>query len=86
MPGWLGRILPHISIEGEQFFQKHVERTGMPGIRAHDRNLWPNHPPLLTIDTVDALMSAAQPPAARGVAGRCGRAPSWCASCQLLAT
>lgn len=47
-------------IEGEQFFQKHVERTGMPGIKAHDRKLWPNHPPLLTIDTVDALMSAAQ--------------------------
>ena len=47
-------------IEGEQFFQKHVERTGMPGIKTHDRKLWPNHPPLLTIDTVDALMSAAQ--------------------------
>jgi bifunctional non-homologous end joining protein LigD len=47
-------------IEGEQFFQKHVERTGMPGIKARDRKLWPNHPPLLTIDTVDALMSAAQ--------------------------
>ncbi|WP_459252035.1 non-homologous end-joining DNA ligase LigD [Paraburkholderia azotifigens] len=41
-------------IEGEQFFQKHVERTGMPGIKAHDRKLWPNHPPLLTIDTVGA--------------------------------
>ncbi|TCG04486.1 DNA ligase D [Paraburkholderia steynii] len=65
-------ILPHLKdrpvamvrapdgIEGEQFFQKHVERTGMPGVKAHDRKLWPNHPPLLTIDTVDALMSAAQ--------------------------
>ncbi|MFP3647242.1 DNA ligase D [Paraburkholderia sp. SIMBA_054] len=47
-------------IEGEQFFQKHDERTGMPGIKAHDRKLWPNHPPLLTIDTIEALMSAAQ--------------------------
>ncbi|BCG05534.1 multifunctional non-homologous end joining protein LigD (plasmid) [Paraburkholderia sp. PGU19] len=47
-------------IEGELFFQKHVERTGMPGIKVHDRKLWPNHPPLLSIDTVDALMSAAQ--------------------------
>ncbi|EEF26899.1 conserved hypothetical protein [Ricinus communis] len=47
-------------IDGEQFFQKHVERTGMPGIKTHDRKLWPDHPPLLTIDTVDALMSAAQ--------------------------
>ncbi|GJH39314.1 DNA ligase D [Paraburkholderia hospita] len=65
-------MLPHLTdrpvamvrapdgIEGEQFFQKHVERTGMPGIKTHDRKLWPNHPPLLTIDTVDALMSAAQ--------------------------
>lgn len=34
--------------------------TYRPGVEAHDRTLWPNHPPLLTIDTVDALMSAAQ--------------------------
>nr|WP_243672014.1 DNA primase small subunit domain-containing protein [Paraburkholderia kirstenboschensis] len=27
---------------------------------AHDRNLWVNHPPLLTVDTADALLSAAQ--------------------------
>jgi bifunctional non-homologous end joining protein LigD len=47
-------------IAGELFFQKHAERTGMPGLKAHDRELWPNHSPLLTIDTVDALMSAAQ--------------------------
>ena len=47
-------------IEGELFFQKHAERTGMPGLKAHDRELWPNHPPLLTIDTIEALMSAAQ--------------------------
>jgi bifunctional non-homologous end joining protein LigD len=45
---------------GELFFQKHAERTGMPGLTAHNRDLWPKHPPLLTIDTVDALLSAAQ--------------------------
>jgi bifunctional non-homologous end joining protein LigD len=65
-------ILPHLAarplamvraptgISGELFFQKHAERTGMPGLKEHDRGLWLNHPPLLTIDTVDALMSAAQ--------------------------
>lgn len=65
-------MLPHLAnrplamvraptgIAGELFFQKHAERTGMPGLKEHDRSLWLNHPPLLTIDTVDALMSAAQ--------------------------
>jgi bifunctional non-homologous end joining protein LigD len=42
------------------FFQKHAERTGMPGLTEHDRKLWPKHPPLLTVDTEDALLSAAQ--------------------------
>ncbi|WP_338048178.1 hypothetical protein [Paraburkholderia azotifigens] len=45
---------------GELFFQKHAERTAMPGLTAHSRDLWPKHPPLLTVDTVDALLSAAQ--------------------------
>ena len=39
-------------IEGELFFQKHAERTGMPGLTIHERELWPNHAPLLTVDTV----------------------------------
>ncbi|CAD6543044.1 DNA ligase D [Paraburkholderia metrosideri] len=47
-------------IAGELFFQKHAEKTAMPGLKAHDRDLWLNHPPLLTVDTADALMSAAQ--------------------------
>lgn len=47
-------------IVAEQFFQKHAERTNMPGLTAHDHKLWPNHPPLLTVDTVPALLSAAQ--------------------------
>ncbi|WP_322032127.1 DNA ligase D [Paraburkholderia sp. J76] len=66
------RMLPHLKarpvamvrapagIAGELFFQKHAERTGMPGLTAHDPALWPNHPPLLSVDTVDALLSAAQ--------------------------
>ncbi|WP_175161745.1 DNA ligase D [Paraburkholderia fynbosensis] len=47
-------------IAGQTFFQKHAEKTGMPGLKAHDRKLWMNHLPLLTVDTADALMSAAQ--------------------------
>jgi bifunctional non-homologous end joining protein LigD len=64
LPHLVGRPLAMVraptGISGELFFQKHAERTGMPGLKAHDRSLWVNHPPLLTIDTVDALMSAAQ--------------------------
>lgn len=45
---------------GQLFFQKHAERTAMPGLAAHDRGLWPGHPPLLTVDTADALLAAAQ--------------------------
>jgi bifunctional non-homologous end joining protein LigD len=66
------RMLPHIKdrpvalvrapegVAGQLFFQKHAERTAMPGLAAHDRDLWPGHPPLLTVDTADALLSAAQ--------------------------
>jgi bifunctional non-homologous end joining protein LigD len=47
-------------VAGQLFFQKHAERTAMPGLTAHERELWPKHPPLLTVDTPDALLSAAQ--------------------------
>ncbi len=65
------RILPHLldrpvslvrapdGIAGELFFQKHPE-TRMPGLRALDKSLWPNHAALLAVDSVDALLSAAQ--------------------------
>jgi len=66
------RMLPHLKdrpvalvrapegVAGNLFFQKHAERTAMPGLKAHDRGLWPKHPPLLTVDTAEALLSAAQ--------------------------
>jgi len=47
-------------VAGQLFFQKHAERTAMPGLTAHERELWPKHPPLLTVDTPDGLLSAAQ--------------------------
>ncbi|MGF6698200.1 DNA primase [Paraburkholderia sp. MM5496-R1] len=56
----LAMVRAPTGISGQIFFQKHAEKTGMPGLTAHDRSLWVNHPPLLTVDTADALMSAAQ--------------------------
>jgi bifunctional non-homologous end joining protein LigD len=47
-------------ISADLFFQKHAERTAMPGLTAHDRGLWPNLPQLLSIDTADAVLAAAQ--------------------------
>jgi bifunctional non-homologous end joining protein LigD len=46
-------------ITEELFFQKHPE-TRMPGLKEHEPDLWPGHGTLLTVDTVDALVSAAQ--------------------------
>ncbi|MGF6440565.1 DNA ligase D [Paraburkholderia youngii] len=65
-------ILPHLKdrplslvrapegIEGQLFFQKHAEKTAMPALTQHDPSLWPGHGALLTIDSADALFSAAQ--------------------------
>jgi bifunctional non-homologous end joining protein LigD len=56
----LAMVRAPTGISGQLFFQKHAEKTAMPGLKAHDRDLWLNHPPLLTVDTADALMLAAQ--------------------------
>ncbi len=65
-------ILPHLEdrpvalvraptgVEGEGFFQKHVEAVKIPGIVELPRSLWPGHDPLIVIDTVEALVAAAQ--------------------------
>jgi bifunctional non-homologous end joining protein LigD len=66
--GW---ILPHLKdrpvslvrapdgIAGTLFFQKHPE-SKMPGLRELDAALWPDHAPLLAVDSVEALLAAAQ--------------------------
>ncbi|RQV86334.1 DNA ligase D [Burkholderia anthina] len=46
-------------IAGELFFQKHAERREIPFVTQHE-GLDPDHGPLLSIDSVDALLGAAQ--------------------------
>ncbi|RZJ14968.1 MAG: exodeoxyribonuclease III, partial [Acidovorax sp.] len=46
-------------ITGELFFQKHLE-SKMPGVKELDPALWPEHAALLGVDSVQALLSAAQ--------------------------
>jgi bifunctional non-homologous end joining protein LigD len=47
-------------IQGQQFFQKHSGRMEIPGIRLLDPALDLDHPPLMTVGTVQALVGAAQ--------------------------
>ena len=46
-------------ITGQLFFQKHLEHK-MPGVRELDADIWPGHTPLLAVESVEALASAAQ--------------------------
>ena len=47
-------------IDGELFFQKHTEKLSIPHITQLDTALFPDHAALMTIDTPEALVSAAQ--------------------------
>lgn len=65
-------ILPHLKgrpcalvrgptgVAGQLFFQKHSERTAIPGLKDMDAALWPGHDALLEVATAHALASAAQ--------------------------
>jgi bifunctional non-homologous end joining protein LigD len=46
-------------IGGELFFQKHSQKLAIPGVTQHP-GLDPGHPALMTLDTVKALIGAAQ--------------------------
>ncbi|WP_350029236.1 DNA ligase D [Caballeronia sp. AZ10_KS36] len=47
-------------IHGELFFQKHEERSKIPGITRLPVELHPGHPPLLVVDRHEALIGLAQ--------------------------
>ena len=65
-------MLPHLAgrpcslvrgptgVDGQLFFQKHSERTAIPGLRNMDAALWPGHEALLEVGSVQALAGAAQ--------------------------
>ena len=65
------RILPHLrhrpvslvrapqGINGQTFFQKHAD-TKIAGMTQLDPKLWPGHDALLSVDSVDGLIGAAQ--------------------------
>ncbi|KAE8757409.1 MULTISPECIES: DNA ligase D [Paraburkholderia] len=46
-------------IGGELFFQKHSQKMSIPNVTQHP-GLDPGHPPLITVDTLKALVGAAQ--------------------------
>lgn len=66
-----GRMLPHLKdrplslvrapdgIDAPMFFQKHAE-TAMPGLTEQPASLWPGHSALLTADSPEAIVAAAQ--------------------------
>jgi len=47
-------------VAGELFFQKHLDKGTMTGIRQLAPDLWPGHDPLLEVATPQGLLSAAQ--------------------------
>jgi len=47
-------------VGGELFFQKHADVSKMPGVKNLDQALDPEHPPMLSIASVDGILSAAQ--------------------------
>jgi bifunctional non-homologous end joining protein LigD len=64
-------LLPHLQdrpvslvrapdgIAGQMFFQKHAER-GLPALTEHPAEKWPGHAPVLSVDSVEAVVAAAQ--------------------------
>jgi bifunctional non-homologous end joining protein LigD len=65
-------ILPHLksrpvalirvpeNIEGEQFFQKHIDKLVIPHVRQLPPDLDPGHEPLIALESAQALVGAAQ--------------------------
>ena len=49
-----------MGIGKQLFFQKHVDKVVIPGIRQLPRSYWPGHPAMLEIATAETLVAAAQ--------------------------
>ena len=47
-------------IEGQLFFQKHLDRVRIAQVKELDRALWPEHEPLLEVPNATAIVAAAQ--------------------------
>lgn len=47
-------------IEGQLFFQKHLDRYRMAGVEPLDAAIFPGHPPMVKMATMEGLLSAAQ--------------------------
>jgi len=47
-------------IDGQHFFQKHLDTANIPQLRQLDPALFPGHPPLIAIDSLPALISCVQ--------------------------
>jgi bifunctional non-homologous end joining protein LigD len=47
-------------IDGPHFFQKHLNANKIPHLRELDPAFFPQHPPLVAIDSVEALVACAQ--------------------------
>jgi bifunctional non-homologous end joining protein LigD len=65
-------MLPHLTnrpvslvrapagIDGQHFFQKHLNSVKIPHLKELDPALFPGHPPLVTVDSKEALIACAQ--------------------------
>ncbi|HEU5297363.1 MAG TPA: DNA ligase D [Burkholderiaceae bacterium] len=65
-------LLPHLKgrpcslvrgpdgVTGELFFQKHLGKVKLAGVKTLDRKLWPEHEALLEVATAQGIVSAAQ--------------------------
>jgi bifunctional non-homologous end joining protein LigD len=65
-------LLPHLKgrpcslvrgptgVDGELFYQKHVEKTRMPEVKELPAKLWPGHDALLEVPTATAIAAAVQ--------------------------
>jgi len=65
-------LLPHLKgrpcslvrapdgVTGELFFQKHLDRLQITGVKELPRELWPRHAPLLEVTSAEAIAAAAQ--------------------------